>query len=142
MQSLVNTGHAYNREDGVITCVPDNRSSRLATSIRTWLVEDSLASLDMANHHYLTRNFPMAPRRRRPRDGDFSEEPIAQRARAALVVVLSVALFVLQLPAMTMSGWFQKVIAAVVALRSHLRWPSRHRGSWRLRRYCLHSCKQ
>ena len=60
----------------------NRQSHRLAASLRTWLVEDTLAAVDLANHHYLSQNYPLATRRRRPRDGDLSEEPIARRARA------------------------------------------------------------
>ena len=82
VQSLVTSGHAYNREGGVFTCAPNKQSSRLATSLRIWLVEDTLATVDLANHHYLSQNYPIVTRRRRPRDGDLSEEPMARRARA------------------------------------------------------------
>ena len=45
---------------------------------------DTLAVVDLQNHHYLTKHYPVAPRVRRPRDGDLTEEPIARRARATV----------------------------------------------------------
>ena len=87
-QSLARSGHAYSKYHRDQETYSDSKQdNRLATSLRVWLIEDTLASVDLANHHYLSHYYPTVGRRRRPRDGDLSEEPIARRARAAVDAV-------------------------------------------------------
>ena len=86
-KSLARSGHAYGKYHSDQEWQPSRQDQRLATSLRIWLTEDTLASVDLANHYYLSEHYPVAGRRRRPRDGDLAEEPIARRARAAVDAV-------------------------------------------------------
>ena len=69
----------------------DKQDQRLALLFRQWLKSELLTDRELSNHYFLWDNYPVFRRRRRRREaGDESEEPLAQRARAAVDQIKSV----------------------------------------------------
>ena len=86
LRNLHQTGHAESRNPPAIGTRTTQQDQRLALHCRQWLKSELLTDQELENHYFLARSYPTSTRRRRRRReaGDESEEPLAQRARAAV----------------------------------------------------------